>query len=625
MFSKKLLTLAMGMLVLVFGLQSSKAQTLDEILSKHIQALGGGEALKAERSSIAEVDIIVPGGLTGKVKNYFKFPDLKTQNSCKLRTEMDLKVMKELTIYDGEKGWIQDANGQVRELAGMEMEQTRSEVYFSVYGYLFPERAKGKVEYLGREEANGINYYVVQATPEGCDPVKMFINPETYLMDKTVSKYDIVVATNYFSDYKDFGGVKVATSMVINTGDTAYNIRTTLTNIELNPELSDTLFKIPSPEEKNYKFPPGKNFVEIPFVLNSNHIYIPVSIGGSRPLSFILDTGAGMPVLDMETAKDLGLKTVGKFEGRGVGEGTQEVNFVTLESVRLGDLFIDSVSAGTISLKPLSKYEGMPDDGILGYDIFSKFVVKVDYENQKLTLYEPSSFKYEGRGEILPITLEESHPHVKAKIDGQYEGTFILDTGARSSLVLHTPFVQKHDLLSRTGKKIDVFSGIGVGGRAMGKVTRVKNIEIGNFNIPAPVTTLSSSEKGAFASEKIDGNIGGGILKRFTVIFDYPNKQMFLEPNANFSYEDDFDMAGLWLTKEGDTTRVDFVIKDSPADKAGIKEGNLVVKINGQSTKDLLLRDIRKMLQADQGKKISLIINSEGKEKNIKLKLKKLV
>jgi outer membrane lipoprotein-sorting protein/predicted aspartyl protease len=618
MFSKRFLASGIAILVLIFSLQNLNAQTLEEILEKHMQALGGEKALKAQRNSVVEFDILVPGGLTGKYKSYFKYPN-------KLRSEMDLKIMKSLTVYDGEKGWIQDPNGQVRELAGIELEDVTREVYLSVYGYLFPERAKGEVEYLGQKEDGGINYYVVQITPEEAEPIKMFINPETYLIDKTVSKRDIIVITNYFSDYKDFGGIKVPTSQVINMGDTAYDIRSTLTNIELNPQLSDDLFKIPLPQEKDYQFPSGKNFVEIPFVLNSNHIHIPVGIGGAKPLNFILDTGAGGPILDTQTAKDLGLKSVGKFEGRGVGEATQEVNLVTLSSIRFGDLIIDSVSAATIGLKPLSKYEGMPVEGILGYDIFSRFVVKIDYENQKLTLYEPSSFEYEGKGEIFPVTLENNLPRIKAKINDQYQGNFLIDTGARSSLSLHTPFVQKHDLLAKTGKKIDIFSGIGIGGKAMGKVTRVKSIQIGSFKIPAPVTSLSASEKGALASERTDGLIGGGILKRFTVIFDYPNKRMILEPSRDFAYEDHLDMAGLWLTKENDTTEVDFVIKDSPAAKAGIKEGDLVVKINGQSTKDLLLRHIRKMLKAGEGKTVSLVINSEGKERSIELKLEKLI
>lgn len=618
MFSKKLLSFGLGVLLLIFSWQTLHAETLKEILNEHMEALGGEEVLKAQRNSVAEFDITVPGGLTGKYKSYFKYPN-------KLRSETDLKVMTSLSVYDGEKGWIRDPNGQVRELAGMELENARSEIYFSVYGYLFPERVKGKVEYLGREEDEATNYYVVQATPEDAEPVKMFINPETYLIDKTVSKHDIVVVTSYLSDYKDFGGIKIATSTVMNTGDPAYDIRSTLTNIEFNPQLSDDLFRIPLPTEKDYEFPSGKNFVEIPFVLNSNHIHIPVRIGEALPLNFILDTGAGGPVLDTEAAKDLGLKTIGKFEGRGVGEVTQEVNLVTLSSIRFGDLIIDSISAATIGLKPLNKYEGMPVEGILGYDIFSRFVVKIDYENHKLTLYEPSSFEYEGKGKTLPITLENNHPHLRAKIDGQYEGNFLIDTGARSSLALHTPFVQKYNLLEETGKKIDVFSGIGIGGKVKGKITRVKSIQIDGFKIPTPLTTLASSEKGAFASEKTDGNIGGGILKRFTVIFDYPNNRMILEPNRNFACEDNFDMAGLWLTKDNGTTIVDFVIKDSPAERAGIKEGDLVVKINGQPTKDLLLRDIREMLKVSDGKKVSLTINSDEEEKDIELTLKKLI
>ncbi len=615
---KRSLSLGVAILVLVFGWQSLNGQTLEEILSKHMEALGGKEALKAQRNAVAESEIIVPGGLTGTHKSYFKYPN-------KLRNEMDLKIMTSLTVYDGEKGWVRDPNGQVRELAGMELEEVTSDIYFNLNGYLFPERAKGKVEYLGREESGGTNYYVIQATPEGAEPVKMYINPDTYLIDKTVSRRDIVVVTTYSSDYKDFGGIMVPTSYVINMGDTAYDMRSTLTKLEINTQLSDDLFKIPSAMAKDYEFPAGKAFVEIPFVLNSNHIHIPVRIGKAKPLNFILDSGAGMPVLDTQTAKDLGLEGVGKIEGRGVGEGTQEVKLIALSSVRLGDLVMDSVSAATIGLSPLNKYEGMRVEGILGYDVFSRFVVKIDYENEKLTLYEPSSFEYKGKGESLPITLEGNHPHIKAKVDDQFEGTFVIDCGARSSLALHTPFVERHDLLAKTGKKVDVFAGIGVGGKVKGTVTRVKSIQMGKFKIPAPLTTLASSQAGAFASERIDGNIGGGILKRFTVIFDYPNSRMILEPNSDFGYEDNLDMAGLWLTRENGTTAVDFVIENSPAAKAGIKEGDLVVKINGQPTKDLHLRQIRAMLKAGEGKKVSLTTSSKGAEKTLELELEKLI
>jgi hypothetical protein len=291
----------------------------------------------------------------------------------------------------------------------------------------------------------------------------------------------------------------------------------------------------------------------------------------------------------------------------------------------VGDVVIDSAAATAISLSFLNKYEGMPIEGIVGYDLFSRFVVKIDYQNQKITLYEPSSFKYEGKGESIPITLEDNHPHIRAIVDGKYEGNFVIDCGARSSLTLYTPFVEEHDLVAKSDKTIDVLAGVGVGGKVMGKATRMQSIKIGDFVIPAPLTTLSSAKAGALSSEKTAGNIGGGILKRFTVIFDYGNKRMILEPNADFAYEDNLDMAGLWLTRENDTTKVDFVVDGSPAGNAGIKEGDVIVSVNGQPAKDLQLRDIRRTLMSGAGETVTLTISSAGQERTIDLTLQKLI
>jgi outer membrane lipoprotein-sorting protein len=618
MFSKRFLALVIAGLVLFAGWQSISAQTLEEILKKHAEALGGEEALKAIKSSEAEFEITLPGGLSGTQKSYFKYPN-------KLRSETDLKIMKSSSVYNGQKGWIQDPNGQVRELAGQELEGIATDLYFDLYGYLFPERAKGEVEYLGREESEGVNYHVLKVTPEGADPVKLYINPETYLIDKSVGKSDIVEVTTHFHDYKDIQGIKMAGSIHMSTGDTTYDVNAKLIYAEFNPPLSDSLFLAPESAAPDYTFVAGKTSTEIPFVLASNHIHIPVVIDKSRPLNFILDSGAGGPVVDTDVAKKLGLQTVGKLEARGAGEGTQEANLLTLHRMRVGDVVIDSAAATAISLSFLNKYEGMPIEGIVGYDLFSRFVVKIDYQNEKITLYEPSRFKYEGKGESIPITLEDNHPHVKAIVDGKYEGNFVIDCGARSSLTLHTPFVEEHNLLSNSGKKVDVLAGVGVGGKVMGKATRMQSIQIGDFIIPAPLTNLSSAKAGAFSSEKTDGNIGGGILKRFTVIFDYGNSRMILEPNANFAYEDNLDMAGLWLTRENDTTRVDFVVDDSPAGRAGVKEGDVIVSVNGKLAKDLQLRNIRQTLMSGPGNTVALTISSKGKERTIDLTLQKLI
>jgi len=618
MFSKRFLVLVIAGLVLFAGWQNVSAQTLEEILKKHTEALGGEEALKAINSSEAEFEIKVPGGLSGTQKSYFKYPN-------KLRSETDLKVIRSASAYDGQKGWIQDANGQIRELAGKELEGVATDIYFSLYGYLFPERAKGKVEYLGREQSEGVNYHVLKVTPEGADPVKLYINPQTYLIDKTVTKPDIVEATTHFEDYKDVQGIKMPGSVHISSGDTTYDVNAKLIYAEFNPPLSDSLFLAPKPAAPDYTFVAGKTSTEIPFVLASNHIHIPVVIDKSRPLNFILDSGAGGPVVDTDVAKKLGLQTVGKLQARGAGEGTQEANLLTLSRMRVGDVVIDSAAATAISLSFLNKYEGMPIEGIVGYDLFSRFVVKIDYQNQKITLYEPSSFKYEGKGESIPITLEDNHPHIRAIVDGKYEGNFVIDCGARSSLTLYTPFVEEHDLVAKSDKTIDVLAGVGVGGKVMGKATRMQSIKIGDFVIPAPLTTLSSAKAGALSSEKTAGNIGGGILKRFTVIFDYGNKRMILEPNADFAYEDNLDMAGLWLTRENDSTKVDFVVDGSPAGNAGIKEGDVIVSVNGQPAKDLSLRDIRQTLMSGAGNTVALTISSEGKERNIDLTLQKLI
>ena len=74
--------------------------------------------------------------------------------------------------------------------------------------------------------------------------------------------------------------------------------------------------------------------------------------------------------------------------------------------------------------------------------------------------------------------------------------------------------------------------GHGVGGESQSEVARLERLELGGFRLEQPIAALRTSSVGRIAAEGAIGNLGGEILHRFTVTFDYPRKRMILEPNA---------------------------------------------------------------------------------------------
>jgi hypothetical protein len=296
-----------------------------------------------------------------------------------------------------------------------------------------------------------------------------------------------------------------------------------------------------------------------------------------------------------------------------------------VDSIVVGDLTLMDQKMASIQLSQLQVYDGMPIDGILGYDFLNRFTVGIDYQNQTLTIWEPDSFTYSGPGEKIPITIEGNTPQVSGKIDGEYEGTFRIDTGSRSSLDLHAPFVREHELLKKYPNYLNAPSGFGVGGASKGVIARIGSFQIDDFTIDSPVCGFSLAEEGAFATTKSAGNIGGGILKRFNVIFDYGRNQMILEKNKNFDEPDKYSMSGLLLMKEGDDIKVYDVIKDSPAEKAGIKAGDQILAISQQPVGNYSLQQIRDLLNHEEGSKITLQLRNADGTKEVNLTLKGLI
>ena len=381
-----------------------------------------------------------------------------------------------------------------------------------------------------------------------------------------------------------------------------------------------------SPQAIAEKQQPAK-VARFPFELSGNMIFLPVRVNGSKPLSFGLDTGAYLSVINTPVAEQLGLKTGGRSVGFGAGGQVPSLDLpdVTLDinGAVLKDLDLSGMALGSIE-----NTLGRPMDGILGAEFFKRYVVELDYEKKEMSLYEPADYVYSGRGESLPLTFYHNHPYVRARISlpgvEPVEGEFVIDAGSNYPVILLPSFIERHKLRDSLRPSITTF-GRGVGGEIRMPIGRATTLHLGNVKLDRPVTAFP--ENGWFGERGKAGNIGSAVLRRFKVIFDYSRSRMILEPNKFFSDAFEHDMSGLSFVSEGPgfkVVRVNRVLAQSPAEEAGIRQGDEIVSVDGRPAEQFKLELLREMLR-QPGKIISLRIKRGTETISLELKTRRLV
>ena len=369
----------------------------------------------------------------------------------------------------------------------------------------------------------------------------------------------------------------------------------------------------------------------IPFETTNNLVILRGSINGSKPLDFILDTGASTSVISDSRAKDLGLKLEGKTDATTQG-GSIEASFVKGVSLNLSGIEFPAMTLAAIRLSGLEAGLGRKIDGILGYEIFNRFVVEIDYVSKVVTFYEPEVYKYSGRGEIIPISIEDNTPFVTGRIAGPklIKGNFLIDTGAPGILNIAGPFAAKHQLLDSVPHTISITSGALLAGRSTGKIGRLKSFQMGRLVIENPLVNFSqdtAGSEGDEASTEYGGLIGGEILRRFKLIIDYSRKQIILETNRSHSEPYEFDMSGMSLavaSEDFKTVRVRALVENSPATEAGLRVGDIITAIDGKSVAKLTLEQIRRMFR-HEGRRYSLKIKRNESSLAVRIKTRRLI
>jgi PDZ domain len=291
----------------------------------------------------------------------------------------------------------------------------------------------------------------------------------------------------------------------------------------------------------------------------------------------------------------------------------------------VGGAFLQNQTFVVIGLESFTEVEGVPITGIVGYEIFKRFVVVTDYENARITLIEPEGFTYRGSGVRVAMGFNDRTPEVEGDIDG-VKGKFTLDTGSRSTVDLAAPFVAKNNLTSRYGAKVQGVTGWGVGGPTRSWVARGRRFAMGAAAVDAPIVLLSQDKAGSNADAYLAGNVGAGILKKFNIVWNYGRHELFFEKNRLYGERDVYDRAGFWANAAGDTFVVVDVTPGSPADAAGLRAGDRILVANGKrAVGELSLHDLRLLKKAPPGTNMILEVRRGAQRLTIKLLLKDLV
>jgi Aspartyl protease/PDZ domain len=346
--------------------------------------------------------------------------------------------------------------------------------------------------------------------------------------------------------------------------------------------------------------------VTIPFELVNRHIVLKVRVDNSRPLSFLLDTGDQYAIINLDRAKELGLKLQGEIHVGGAGSSISTGAFVTGSSFTIPGFpgFSQPLNAA-LPMGQMAPRIGQDFDGVIGSEFIKQFVLELDYQTRLIKLYDKEKFVYTGQGESIPITLSPAgHPLIEAELTpvggAPVTGKFVFDIGSGGALVLYSPFVTRQNLLGQNLPTIKAIGIAGAGGEVTARIGRVTQLQIGTFRISRPITVFAEDRAGAFADPALVGNIGQQIAARFRLLFDYSSKRIIFEPNSSFNESFDRAFGGLALVAEGKdyrTFRVTDVLENSPSTEAGLQKDDIITAIDGKAAAELSLTRIIELFE----------------------------
>jgi hypothetical protein len=253
---------------------------------------------------------------------------------------------------------------------------------------------------------------------------------------------------------------------------------------------------------------------EIPFEHRDGLIWLNVSVlGRATPMRFLLDSGAGLSVIDLRAARALGQKLDTPQSVLGVG-GHDVAYEVAGIRMNLPGIALPSPQLA-VDLGAVSAGCGRRIDGLLGADFFREHIVQIDFRAQKIRLLSRGEMP-SNACEVLPLVARGDALCVRLSVNDQPAGWVRVDTGCDSALEWLTAAHSRPTLAAHS-------IGAEIGSRRCVPMT----VQLGTLRLAGIPTSLHDTP--IFDGEA--GLLGNGLLSRFTVTFDTAKTRLLLSRN----------------------------------------------------------------------------------------------
>ena len=440
--------------------------------------------------------------------------------------------------------------------------------------------------------------------------------------------------------------------------------------------------------QDGFQFETKNDKVVIPFQLINNLIFIPIHVNGVE-LNFLVDTGVQTTLMFGLEDTGININNVEKIKLSGLGSDKPIEGLKSTDNVFSVNGLIDKHHEMYIILNQsfnLSLHIGIPVNGVIGYNFFENNLIEINYKNKKITVHKMTTSiakRLKRKYTSIPISIEKFKPYVNAFVtinNQQIKSKLLLDVGNSDALWI---FQDINPNFKVPLNNFQDYLGQGFSGDIFGKRTRISKFSLNKFEFKNLIIAMPDSNSVKSVSMVPDrvGSIGSEIFKRFSIVFDYKHRQLFLKKNRLYNDPFHYNLSGIevqnsgmeWVketvpvnilsgteVKKGGVLTVNNTMKvktssenlvekqdnesqisykfslkpmytiisvrpNSPGDLCGLQKGDIIKSINNKSIHKYSLEKINNILQSKERNWINMEIQRSNNLMKFKFQLKNIL